>query len=282
MPTTIYMGVDARHDHSIRIPRPDRTVALGTPNACSQCHKDKDAAWAVAALKSWHGKGDPGAQTFAEAFALADFDGPGARAALIAVAQDESQSFIARASALHRLMQFVSPDVLELAERLTKSGEPTIRTASAELLADADPATRARALAPLLRDQSRVVRTQAARELAGASEKALSPDDLAPFDNALAEYVAGEMFNAERPESRFNLGSLELARGHVDAARSQFETARILDRTFAPAPIMLAEIARGRGDEAAAEAILSKALADQPLSAPLAHALGLNWCGRSA
>ncbi|MGO8738890.1 tetratricopeptide repeat protein [Rhodoblastus sp.] len=276
MPTTIYMGVDARHDHSIRIPRPDRTVALGTPNACNQCHQDKDAAWAVAALKSWHGKGNPGAQTFAEAFALADSDGPGARAALIAVAQDESQSFIARASALHRLMQFVSPDVLELAERLTKSGEPMIRTASAELFADADPATRARALAPLLRDQSRVVRMQAARELAGASEKALSPDDLAPFDNALAEYVAGEMFNAERPESRSNLGLLELARGHVEAARSQFEMARKLDRTFAPAPIMLAEIARGRGGETAAETILSKALSDQPLSAPLAHALGLN------
>ncbi len=38
MPTRTYMEVDVRRDHSLRIPRPDLSVALGTPNACSACH----------------------------------------------------------------------------------------------------------------------------------------------------------------------------------------------------------------------------------------------------
>ena len=38
MPHTTYMEVDPRRDHSLRIPRPDLSVKIGTPNACSGCH----------------------------------------------------------------------------------------------------------------------------------------------------------------------------------------------------------------------------------------------------
>ena len=38
MPHTTYMEVDPRRDHSLRVPRPDLSVSLGTPNACSGCH----------------------------------------------------------------------------------------------------------------------------------------------------------------------------------------------------------------------------------------------------
>ena len=38
MPHTTYMAVDERRDHSLRVPRPDLSVKLGTPNACSHCH----------------------------------------------------------------------------------------------------------------------------------------------------------------------------------------------------------------------------------------------------
>lgn len=40
MPSTTYMHVDPRRDHSLRIPRPDLSVKHNTPNACSQCHID--------------------------------------------------------------------------------------------------------------------------------------------------------------------------------------------------------------------------------------------------
>jgi hypothetical protein len=33
MPVRTYMVVDRRHDHGFRVPRPDLSVKLGTPNA---------------------------------------------------------------------------------------------------------------------------------------------------------------------------------------------------------------------------------------------------------
>jgi hypothetical protein len=38
MPQTTYMAVDPRRDHSMRVPRPDLSVQLSTPNSCTGCH----------------------------------------------------------------------------------------------------------------------------------------------------------------------------------------------------------------------------------------------------
>ena len=38
MPATTYMDLDARRDHSFRVPRPDLSLSLNTPNACTGCH----------------------------------------------------------------------------------------------------------------------------------------------------------------------------------------------------------------------------------------------------
>ncbi|MBA61201.1 MAG: hypothetical protein CMJ76_02440 [Planctomycetaceae bacterium] len=38
MPETTYMAVDPRRDHSLRVPRPDLSLKIGTPNACVKCH----------------------------------------------------------------------------------------------------------------------------------------------------------------------------------------------------------------------------------------------------
>lgn len=38
MPESPFMDVDLRRDHSMQIPRPDLSVELGTPNACTGCH----------------------------------------------------------------------------------------------------------------------------------------------------------------------------------------------------------------------------------------------------
>ena len=45
MPGRAYMGIDYRPDHSFRIPRPDLSIKIGTPNACNRCHVDKTAQW---------------------------------------------------------------------------------------------------------------------------------------------------------------------------------------------------------------------------------------------
>ena len=55
MPARKYMGIDARRDHAIRIPRPDLTVKIGTPNVCSGCHADRTPEWAADAIARWYG-----------------------------------------------------------------------------------------------------------------------------------------------------------------------------------------------------------------------------------
>ena len=62
------MGIDDRRDHSIRIPRPDHSVEFGTPNACNQCHTDKDAKWAANAVVDFKGPDRPKDVRHPEAF----------------------------------------------------------------------------------------------------------------------------------------------------------------------------------------------------------------------
>ena len=102
MPTRVYMGVDARHDHSFRIPRPDRTVTLGVPNACDKCHADRGASWAAAAIAAKPNNAK-GYQTFAETFAALERGDAAAAGAALVIVADTGAPAIVRASALERL-----------------------------------------------------------------------------------------------------------------------------------------------------------------------------------
>src|SRR4051794_7236214 len=90
------MVVDKRHDHSFRIPRPDLSVTLGTPNACNDCHRDQPATWAAAAIETWHGPVRKGFQSYDEAFHAARTDHADAAALLAVVAADQTTPGIAR------------------------------------------------------------------------------------------------------------------------------------------------------------------------------------------
>ena len=98
----------------------------------------------------------------------------------------------------------------------------------------------------------------------------------ARFDKALQEYVEAQLFNAERAESHANLGGLYAARGEAEKSRAEYERAIALDAAFFPAVIALAEIARASGDEPGAEATLRKALARNPETGAIHHALALS------
>ena len=50
-----YMVVHRRHDHSFRVPRPDLSVALGTPDTCTDCHRDHGAQWSANVVAKWLG-----------------------------------------------------------------------------------------------------------------------------------------------------------------------------------------------------------------------------------
>ena len=56
MPVRTYMVVDPRHDHAMRVPRPDLSQRLGTPDPCTACHQDKDTAWAAEVIAAAFGQ----------------------------------------------------------------------------------------------------------------------------------------------------------------------------------------------------------------------------------
>jgi len=276
MPTTTYMVVDARHDHSMRIPRPDVSAKLGMPNACNDCHSKQTPQWAADAIRQWTGKAPASFQNFADALHDGALGGPNTRGALMALIDDKAQPAIVRASAIDRLGHWLTPATLDALTRSLNDTDPVVRLATVEALASADPVLRQRYLPRMLDDAILPVRIEAARGLAGQGEGALSPEDRARFDKAIAEYIAAQVYNADRPEARMSLGNLYAARTDPAAAIAEYKKAIEIDPTFVQAYANLADLYRARGAEGEADVTLRQGLARNPRTAVLHHALGLS------
>ena len=108
-PQRTYMQVDPRRDHSFRIPRPDLTLAIGTPNACDACHADKGARWSADAIERWYGPDRRQERHYGVAIDAARAGKPGAADGLLALVADEGQPAIVRATALSLLARDPSP-----------------------------------------------------------------------------------------------------------------------------------------------------------------------------
>ena len=275
MPTTTYMVVDPRHDHGFRIPRPDLTRTIGVPNACNQCHADRDAAWSEAEIRTRYPHPKTGFQDFATVFADADRGDPGATIGLVQLVANQDESAIARASALSRLGRLGGENAALAAEAALRDPSGLVRHAAIGVYETVPPEQRM-ALVPLLDDPLRAVRMQAARVLAPVPASALGPAGAAAYDRAAAEYVAGEQFNGDRPESRTNLGTYLAERGRYMESEAEFRSAIETDPRYVPAWVNLADLLRMRGREDAAEATLRDGLEQAPRDAMLHHSLGLS------
>ncbi len=275
MPTTTYMRVDPRRDHSLRIPRPDLSAKFGMPNACNQCHTKKSPQWAADAIRQWTGRTPVGYQTFAAALQAGNVGAPGARGALMTLADDAAQPAIVRASAIERLGRMLSPSSLPAVTRALNDPDALVRLAAVDAIGAADPATRLRYLPRMLNDPARGVRIEAAHALAGPPEARLPAADRAAFAKALDEYVATQTYLADRPEGRMNLGNLHATRGDPAAAIAEFRKALEIDPTSVEARVNLADVYRTRGAESEAESVLRQGIANAPRAAALHHALGL-------
>jgi tetratricopeptide (TPR) repeat protein len=275
MPTRTYMVVDRRHDHSFRVPRPDLSAKVGTPNACNDCHTDKSPEWAASALASWHGPNRKGFQNYAEAFHAAWSGRADAARLLAAVVADRSAPAIARASALSELRTRPSPSNLNLARAGLTDSDPMVRIGTLDMLEGVPDNQLWPLAAPLLSDPNRGVRIRAASLLAGASTAGRSATDRERFERAAGEFITAQRFNADRPEARATLGSFLARRGLLSDAETEYKAALRLNPQYAPAAINLADLYRGLGREADGESVLRAAVTAAPQDAGLHHALGL-------
>jgi tetratricopeptide (TPR) repeat protein len=267
MPAVTYMVVDPRHDHSFRVPRPDLTAAIGVPNACNTCHKDKTPQWAAEAIDRWYPRTEPRPTHFAQVFAAARAGHPTARAPLAVIAFDPEQPGIVRATALQLLSAYGDVDALA---RGLRDPDPLVRVEAVRGLPD--PASSVALLAPLLSDPVRLVRTEAAGALAGVPG---ALPDRALFDKALAEFRARQEAMLDRPEAHFNLGNLLEKQGDPRGAEREYGKAIELLPRFWPARANLSVLLNRRGKNDDAEAVLREAIALDPGNGEAHYSLGL-------
>ena len=275
MPETVYMVVDPRRDHSIRVPRPDLSVALGTPNACNGCHVDRSADWAAGHTARWHPDGLGGQQTWTPAFVAARAGNPAAEAQLVAVLQDEAVPDIARATALFELRAFLSPASGDALQNAMSDTSPLVRIAGLRALEVLPSEQRYPFAAPLLDDPLLAVRVEAGRLLAAVPEASLPVGERTKLRRAVAQYIRSQEYHADRADARTNLGNLFLQRGDLVRAEAEFRKAMELEPTFGPAYANLSDLYRARGRDDLAEKVLVDGIALQPESAAQHHAMGL-------
>ena len=273
MPERSYMVIHRRGDHSLRIPRPDLTVALGVPNACQSCHGDRDARWAAAAIRRWHPEPKPGYQRIASAF--------GGRASererdlrLTQVLGDSTEPEIARAAAVGAIADQGEPEGLAAARAALRDPSGWVRAGAITALARLPLEDQMRLLPSYLDDPVRIVRIEAARVLAPVPTGAFTDADRRSFESAAEEYVASQRLHADRPEHRTNLGTFFAQRGRYAEAEAEFRAAIDLLPTYVPAWANYADMRRMQGRDLEAEVVLRDGLRHVP-AASLHHALGL-------
>jgi len=275
MPERTYMVVDRRHDHSFRIPRPDLSVTLGTPNACNDCHKDKSADWAAQAVARWFGPDRKGFQTYAAAFHAAWTEQADAASLLAKVAGDPGVPAFARASALSELASYLSPANAALARTGLADSDPMVRIGALDMLEGVAGPQLWPMVSPLLSDPVRGVRIRTASLLASVPSDRQPVADRTKFERAAAEFVAAQELNADRPEARTALATFYARRGRPADAEAEFKAALRLSPQFTPAAVNLADLYRQMGRFADSAEVLRAALAASPQDAGLHHALGL-------
>lgn len=273
MTARTYMSVDPRHDHSFRVPRPDLSVSLGVPNACSGCHAERPAQWAADRVRDWFGPMPGGLQQFAPVLDAIQRETPEAERLIETLLSDPAAPDVAKASVLAQSGVFLTPERLDWLRRGLVHRDPEIRLAVLEAAESLPMDWRWSITATALEDPARSVRIRAV-QLLGAGD-ALGPAREARLAPAIAEYLAAVAVNADRPGWRSQHAVWLAARGQREAARGELEAALRLDPYFTPAAANLADLYREMGRDDLGETVLMRALERDAASADLHHALGL-------
>ncbi len=274
MPTKHYMLVDPRRDHSTRVPRPDVSVAIGTPNACNGCHTDRKPAWAAAQVATWYGPDRRQEPHFGVTFAAARADDPSATPALLELAVDPAQPAVVRATALG-LLEPAGPGIVQVLEHASRDADPWLRSAAASATDALPPEARVRVAEPLLSDPVLGVRIEAARVLSLVPADQLPAGAAQRVADGLREFEASQRVQGDLPGAHLNLGIVYGNRGENERAESEYRIALRMDPAFLPASFNLATLLNKIGRNADAESVLRAALELNPEQGDLHYSLGL-------
>jgi len=251
MPGRYYMGVDRRYDHSMRVPRPDLSLKLGTPNACTSCHDDKTDQWALQYVNKWYGEKKKA--HYATILSDAAEGKPGADSGLLRIINSNLYPEIIRATAIRYLSDYPSIRAQDAVRKALNDPDPLLRHTAVENYVTVDSTELIRILAPLLNDPVKSVRMEAANRLATFKKDSFNEIQYRLFRKALDEYKISQEYVADFPAGRYNLGNYYSKLNDHVMAEENYREAIAIDNLFYPAKANLALIYYRQGKLDAAE-----------------------------
>lgn len=275
MPRTEFARM-VRHDHSMAPPAPAATQAFGSPNACTICHSDKDAAWADAHVREWRPRDYQAPLLERAGWVAAARKGDWARLPdMLAYLSRDDRNPVFAASLLRLIRGCPSSEKWPAIIAALEDDAPLVRSAAAEALDGFVTAASVDALMKACRDEYRLVRIHAAASLSSLPAGQLEQDDQLALQQASAEWVASMKSRLDDYASHYNLGNYHAERGETEPAIASYETSLRLNPSFVLSlvNVSLAYSRQGRNPEA--EDALRKALSIAPRSAAAHFNLGL-------
>jgi predicted CXXCH cytochrome family protein len=274
MPVTNYMVIDERRDHSIRIPRPDLSEKMNTPNACNKCHTDQPVSWATKYFLQWYGDKLPPNKTYGELMYAASKNTTGSETSLYDLLASKNYPAIIQATALEQYNQFYTPRITEEIKNYLQSTDPDLRLNALHAAANLPQDVLLPLAVPLLDDPVLSVRTEAVSTIAPFYSQ-LDENKKQRFDAVMNEYLVIQGNLGDRPESFLNSGIILTATGRTKEAEQSYLLGIKRFPQFIAYYGNLADLYRSEHNEAGAKEYLGKGLLLQPGNATLHYAIAL-------
>jgi len=257
-----YMGVDYRRDHSLRIPRPDLTISLGAPNACTDCHKNESPQWAQNYILKWYGiKERP---HYGTTYAAAQNTDLKALPALINYSKNEVYPLMVRATATSLLSAYNDSLSFAAITNLMTDPESLVRHSAVSAFHSSEIKDYLKYLFPLLSDPTLAIRSEAAYKLSELPRNMFKANQLQKIDEGLKEFERMNLFLADFPGGSFNLGNMFMNKGDINNAAKYYERSLKIDPLFYQAKANLAIIYNQQGKNKEAEKLLKELIREYP------------------
>jgi predicted CXXCH cytochrome family protein len=259
-----YMGIDGRRDHSFRVPRPDLAADTGAPDACTDCHTDRDPDWAAAEIASRFPDSRHRGPHFGQVLAAGRADPIAAQADLVTLALNDDAPGIARATALWLLEQGGDATAATAVVPVLDDPDPIVRAAAVGAQRNAPDQDRVLRLLDRLADPRKAVRIAAAEALLTAQIARMPTVHQDALSAAVGEWQSSFANRLDFPETHLQLGGTALMLRNPPAAARAFREVVQLDPQQIDAWVILVRIAAATEGPEATRAVLREALILNP------------------
>jgi tetratricopeptide (TPR) repeat protein len=238
-PQSTFMVVDPRRDHSIRKPSPALTKLAGTPNACTDCHRDRKKGetldWANDKVELWYAEkrksivGYSDFKPIDEHYSLAILSGKRNELSSIpkllnVIRNKDNKEYRSaiRASAIMILGRIavengvnevsyrnLFDEILSVCVKSLSDEDVWVRLSAASVIGTFSGELRIKYLTSMLGDSELVVRLEAARALAGQVDHFRNDNVKNLFANVKREYIESQKVNLDQPAAYLNLAVFE-------------------------------------------------------------------------